>query len=357
MLTRTQRKPKKTEERWETCFSYHEADAYLYAFKESRSKTSSKEGGRQVVRTRRVLEWRTGEVTGNLCVGLELEKFLAGGRREWPDIHTKRRRSRGSKCASWATTNEVKEGMKILRARGSFIVGRHRKDVIARSPPVVPGLTPRGFGDGPAEWRVHIGTRADRSSGGSKRGLVITVVADIVPAMWNIGSWARDGLGISRTVSGRNRNKLRRRLKVQGRCRHAQELFSRRTGSRWLEGGGRRKIKEWILCLWGFERWQGSLAFLAVRRKRITELGEFQSIYSSDIKHTSILRSWDAQWFFCQWFLQNWAMEGAVAVAEDSFAVVSAGAWALVWKGRAALGCGWAVQWASGALKDVCDGL
>ena len=275
MLTRTQRKPKKTEERWETCFSYHEADAYLYAFKESRSKTSSKEGGRQVVRTRRVLEWRTGEVTGNLCVGLELEKFLAGGRREWPDIHTKRR-SRGSKCASWATTNEVKEGMKILRARGSFIVGRHRKDVIARSPPVVPGLTPRGFGDGPAEWRIHIGTRADRSSGGSKRGLVITVVADIVPAMWNIGSWARDGLGISRTVSGRNRNKLRRRLKVQGRCRHAQELFSRRTGSRWLEGGGRRKIKEWILCLWGFERWQGSLAFLAVRRKRITELGEFQ---------------------------------------------------------------------------------
>jgi len=37
-------------------------------------------------------------------------------------------------------------------------------------------------------------------------------------------------------------------------------------------------------------------------------------------------------------------MEGAVAVAEDSFAAVSAGTWALVWKGRAALECGWAVQ-------------
>jgi len=35
-------------------------------------------------------------------------------------------------------------------------------------------------------------------------------------------------------------------------------------------------------------------------------------------------------------------MKAAVAVAEDSSAVVSAGAWAL--KERATLGCGWAVQ-------------
>lgn len=73
--------------------------------------------------------------------------------------------------------------MEILRARGSFIVGRHRKDVIARSPPVVPGLPPRSFRNGPAERRIHVETRADRSSGRSKRGLVIAVVTNMVPAV------------------------------------------------------------------------------------------------------------------------------------------------------------------------------
>lgn len=237
---------------------------------------SSKEGGRQVIRTRRVLERRTGEVTSNLFLGLELEKFLARGRGEWSDIRVKRRRSRGSKCARGTTADEVEESMEILRARGSFIVGRHRKDVIARSPPVVPGLPPRSFRNGPAERRIHVETRADRSSGRSKRGLVIAVVTNMVPAVWNIGSWAGNGLEISWAVSGRNRNRLWRCLKIQSRCRHAQKLFSRRSGSWWLEGGGRRKIKEWILCLWGLERWQGSPAVLAARWRRITELDKFQ---------------------------------------------------------------------------------
>lgn len=79
--------------------------------------------------------------------------------------------------------DKVEESTEILLARSSFIIRRHSKDVIAGSPLVIPRLAPRSFGNEPAERSTHVGTRTSRSSGGSEGSLIITIIADMVPAM------------------------------------------------------------------------------------------------------------------------------------------------------------------------------